>query len=243
MSTEVILIKNAINEGSNNKIIKQDDEILNEFIAEQVESLFLFSGQTPLKDDVLLICREIIKDLQMRYKYLTLKEIEYCFAAGIREQYGEYYGINVKTISKWLRTYYNSDDRREAMQKIVFPEKTAALLPEYKISNGEITVKRWEQFKVHGFVRDANNTAYNYLDSKKLIPFTVQEKNEMMDQAEKELRNEAKTSAKNIFQVGEIIDKIEDEGNEIIKRRAKRIAVNAFFARLVDGKTDLTELL
>jgi hypothetical protein len=250
ITTEIMLINDAIVNGGD-KIMKQDDRVLKLFITEQIQVLFVLAGQTPGKNDVKSLRIEITKDLQTRYKTMTLKEVGHCFASGIRGEYGDYYGINVATINKWLRTYYNSDERKEAMRRIVLPETTTTLLlPEYKISTEEIVIKRWERFKIQGFVRDMRNTAYNYLDSKKLIPFTVQEKNEMMRKAKIELKNEAKDNA-NMLQVGAMLDRIENQENqenqekinEIIKQRAKRIALNAFFARLVNEKKDLTELL
>jgi hypothetical protein len=171
-----------------------------------------------------------------------LKEIEYCFSCGVRGEYGEYFGINVVSISKWLRTYYNSEERRDAQVQNLFPRLPAKTKPtpeELTEMRKKALAKRWLEFCETGSCYDLGNVAYNFLNSKGLISFTGDEKRHMMEWAKKELVNEAKDREPAV-KVGSVIDNITKDH---VVYRAKCIALNVFFERLKNEGKNVNSLI
>jgi hypothetical protein len=240
MTAGIALIRNSL---TGLKIRQQDERTLKSSIAVIVQKLFAIAGQSPEKKDVELICKEICADLQKRYKGMTLSEVDYALNAGVRGEYGEYYGINVVTINKWLRAYYNSDERKEAMRSELFPELT---LPQHVMTEEErrkvkveMAVNAWKKAKNGEYVTDYGNVVYDFLAyDRSMVQFSVEEKNGFMIVAKQELENEAKDNAKTYIPVSYLISRITEKG---IVSRAKRIALNVFFARMIDKNTDLID--
>ncbi|MDR0385607.1 MAG: hypothetical protein LBH60_05980 [Prevotellaceae bacterium] len=210
-----------------------------------VVKLFQLAGQAVDGNDLKVIVKEVAADLHKRYRGMTMEEVEYALNAGVRGDYGEYYGINVVSINKWLKAYYSSDERREAIRSTLFPEK--ALLPEHRLTPDETELARhraalakWQQFKQSQRCGGRVDGIYRYLDGRGLIPFTVEEKHSMVATARKELQREAKEEAGTVRSVELALGRITEDA---VLNRARLIAVNAFFARLVNEGKELKEML
>ena len=61
----------------------------------------------------------IVQEINDEHKDLTIEDIRIAFKYGVRKKYGEYYGINIATISVWLQSYTNIT-KREAMKRLSF---------------------------------------------------------------------------------------------------------------------------
>jgi hypothetical protein len=201
-----------------------------------IYTLFEIAGQTPSEHDANVIVREVGKDLQKKYANLTLDEVDYALNAGVRGEYGEYFGINVVSINKWLRAYYNSEERIEAQRSKIFPE--LALQQQSTLTDREILEIKLEAYdkalslaKGGKYVKDTGNTVYNFLYERGEISFTDAENATFMQQAQTELAAEARIRAKEARTprpVGDFIDKITDE---LVNVRFKRIALNEHLKR------------
>jgi len=237
MTTEIVLIKTAISSGD--RVLKQPDETLKVFISGQVQLVFQIAGQTPEKKDVLFICREVLKDVKTKYKALTLKEIEFAFASGVRGEYGDFYGINVASISKWLKAYYNSPERAEANKAKIFaglPEHTETVRTADDIlaEKQKAYDTAFKLAKAGGYVKHYADYVYDYLDENGEIVFTKEEKDVFMEIAKNELELEMRERARNDRTprpISEYIEQITEKG---VVKRAKRIALNQFFKRLLE---------
>jgi hypothetical protein len=219
--TEVAVIRQARN---SLKIKEETAENIKKFLAVQVQGLFLLSGQEPDKKDVVLITREVYKDLEKKYKGLTLKEIEYIFEQGIRGEYGDNYGINVISINRWLKTYYHSEERKQALKEITFvglPQQTEPTEQEKQAIREKMVEKAFAEFRKNGFTPDHGRVAYKYLDEMGLINFSDEEIKLMKEIAEKELAQEDKDERS----IGAIIREI--TGNRV-ENRTKRIMINKY---------------
>jgi hypothetical protein len=240
MTTEIVLIRDSL---TGLRIGQQDEVTLEAALIAIVGEIFTFAGQNIEPKETKMMCKVISGDLRRRYKGLTLSEVDYALNAGVRGEYGEYYGINVVSVNKWLRAYYNSDERKEAMRSKVFPELA---LPAHVMTKEErrkvkveMTVNAWEKAKNGEYVTDYGNVVYDFLAyDRSMIQFSVEEKNGFMAAAKKELENEAKDNAKTYIPVSYLISRITEKG---IVSRAKRIALNVFFARMIDENTDLID--
>jgi hypothetical protein len=236
MTNEVSLIKPAL---IGLKIRKYDEITIKSSLAVIVEKIFTLAGQNPEKKDIAVICRELASDLRKRYGGMTLAEVDYALNAGVRGDYGEYYGINVVSINKWLKTYYNSDERREAQRSVVFPDlalpqKTVPTKAELCAIETAAYDDALKLAKSGKYVPDRGNVVYDFLDKRGEIHFTDAEKHAFMRQAQSELQSEARREARNAVQsVGYFLDRITTTG---VIMRAKRIALNEHLMRILKNE-------
>ena len=87
-----------------NQIIVRDAEPqkVAENMATLVTRLHLLSGFKYETQDIYVIASELTKDLRKYYKILTFEEINEALEEGIRGSYGEYFGISVVTLNKFI---------------------------------------------------------------------------------------------------------------------------------------------
>jgi hypothetical protein len=233
MSTEIIKITEALNKV---RIKGVSDIEMKSALSMIIWSIFELAGQKPEQKDVNIIVKEASKEIRSKYsKTLTLKEIEFAFRKGVFGDYGDYFGINTVTIMKWLKAYYNSEERREAQRRVMssqlsLEQKTEPTDDEKRKIVIDACTKAWELAKSGEYVKDRGNTVYDFLAYERgIIHFTIEEKKAFMEQAKKELESEARGRSLEAVQTVEFfIEKITANG---IIARAKRIALNAFFTK------------
>lgn len=114
----------------------------------------------------------------------------------------------------------------------------------------EYSLTLFSEFKAKKEVVDLGNAVYDFLDKQKLIPFTAERKREFLAQARVKMVDnidKEMAKAKSQFNRGEIT-KLEYKLSDVLKKdnliipTAKRIALNTFFAELVETETDLKDL-
>lgn len=70
-----------------------------------ITKLFASVGQKPKEEDVLFLATELIRELVISYKFLTMREIRLAFEDGIRRKYGDFYGVNPSTCLQFIEGY------------------------------------------------------------------------------------------------------------------------------------------
>ncbi|MDR1913380.1 MAG: hypothetical protein LBQ68_02705 [Clostridiales bacterium] len=234
MSTEIALIRQSL---IGTKIRECDDATIMESLAVIVAAMFATAGQKPEKKDVKMICREVCKDLKNRYKGLTLDEVKIACDNGVRGDYGDYFGINVVSINKWLKAYYYSEERQRAQREKLFkglPQRTALTADEILQIKVNAYREAYGLAAAGKYVPDLGNLVYNFLDSRGKISFTKEEKLVFVERARAELETEAKERAREALapvRIDSVIARITDTG---IIQRAKRIALNEHFRRILE---------
>jgi len=73
--------------------------------------------------DMYIMAESVADDLYTYFKTLSIKEVGLAIKNGIRGEYGEYMGINVKTIHQFCKAYKESFDRNEAIRKSSMKEE------------------------------------------------------------------------------------------------------------------------
>jgi hypothetical protein len=229
------LVKTAASEL---RVIQQDENALTSALAVIIAGLFVVAGQKANANEIVSMSRILTNDLQTRFKTLTLKEVEYACNAGIRHDYGDYYGINVTSVNVWLKAYIASDEHKN-----VTTQRHQKPLPELPPRSGmtEIELENhakvmFEFYKKYKYVIDAGNLVYNYLDKKELIPFTETEKQHALEIAKREIVLSKKESVKIALSAKDLLKEITPTSAE---KESKRILLNKFFAALVENKIDL----
>lgn len=89
--------------------------ILSAYIAE----VYKFRGQVANPADLVDMAKDLDRRLSgdEQLSLLTIEEIRVAFLHGVTGEYGEYYGVNYVTLSKWVVAYFFSNERIEAIQR------------------------------------------------------------------------------------------------------------------------------
>lgn len=195
----------------------------------------------------------LLEDIIKYFGTLTMSEITQAFRLGTMGEFGEWFGLNNKTYLQWCKGYMGWQKRTEANKKqMVYNaelNKPKELTQDEKdkiIADGVLIV--FEEFKKTGFIYDAGNVTYNYLDSKGLIPFTVDRKKEIVKLAEAQVRIALTDKmAAAISQIERAAFKSElgsiSYKDEKVRTECKRIGLNIFFKELIETGTELKDLL
>lgn len=69
----------------------------------------------PDAKDLGLLTAKLAFDLAEESPNLTLEEVSLCFELGAKGAYGDYMGINLRTLTHWLKAYKQSDARYRAV--------------------------------------------------------------------------------------------------------------------------------
>jgi hypothetical protein len=70
------------------------------------------------KEEIQKLTIQLLNDLQSYFMGIRIGELNLCFSKGIRGDYGEYFGVNVVTFHKWLKSFESDLNRLQALDKI-----------------------------------------------------------------------------------------------------------------------------
>ncbi len=117
------------------------------------------SVEASVQPEVDLTCRELGRRLLESYPTMTLGEVSLALEAGITGEYGKDVRLTIANCLVWLRTYYWSDDRKDAIRELNEEQKResrASRLLEAqtdadkdKAFRGEI-MKQWRFYRENG---------------------------------------------------------------------------------------------
>ncbi|RHU25229.1 hypothetical protein [Parabacteroides sp. TM07-1AC] len=101
-----------------------------------LQTYALVGFKPPSEHDLGLLIAKVATDQQESYPSLTLQEVELCFELGAKGEYGDFMGLNLRTITRWLKTYQTSELRYRAVvererQVLVKQQAMAILLKEF----------------------------------------------------------------------------------------------------------------
>lgn len=223
--------------------------IVYNFLNALVTKVHAIAGQAITELEILdFMVTELKKDVLTRFKGLTLQEVEIALTNGVKGDYGEYYGLNVKSFNKFLNAYTFSEERSKALSSRLTP-----VTPEKQLSSrGTITREEnervaienafytFEEYKRSKQCFDPGNCVYDFLDRLKLIKFTPADKWKFMEEAKKQRETERKFLGKTML-ISDVIEKQQEGG--IIVAYAKKIALKRYFDDLVNNEVELKAIL
>lgn len=113
---------------------------------------YVLLGFSPPKDgDLGILIAKLSADLQESYPSLTLQEVALCFELGAKGEYGDFMGLNLRTITRWLKAYQTSDLRYRAVVEREQAKAQSALPPvsdAYKEERERAFLRRvFEQYR------------------------------------------------------------------------------------------------
>ncbi|MCR8558327.1 hypothetical protein KXD93_11760 [Mucilaginibacter sp. BJC16-A38] len=191
---------------------------------------------------------------------IRLTEIPEAIALGIRGRYGEFYGLSVVTILKFIEQYLLSENRTTIVKERVIddiPKPVPGLQTQFETAkqNALYALQRKKDKKDNSTIATA---VYDFLDRVKLIHFTTAEKQDMMTDAVRELIEELKYKLlisayieraaikKDIEAYTAVITEhsaVNDRLFTLAKMRAKKLALDAFLNGVILDEADLDKMI
>lgn len=196
------------------------------------QTYVLVGFRMPDEKDVALLTAKLATDLRESYPFLTLPELSLCFELGVKGEYGDFMGINLRTLTAWLKAYKVSDLRYRA---VVAREQSRnrKALPTVSEETREASERAFLNSVFHryrdGYPLDCLYPAYVYrrLTERGLICDDAATKWEAM-----RLASAYKPAAGNL--------RMDDETRQaLIRQRAMAICLRRFFDRLIEDGREL----
>jgi|GEM_PF-2526406 len=87
-------------------------------IAKLITNLLVNAGYTDSqnKNVIIHLSNSLYDDMLTRYKHLTLGELKIALNEGVRGNFGDFKGINITTISFWIKSFESSEYRKNSLQ-------------------------------------------------------------------------------------------------------------------------------
>lgn len=100
------------------KAIDLNDKDARVEIATLITNLLVDAGynDSKKKNIIIHLATRVYEDMITRYKHLTLGELKIALNEGVRGNYGEFKGINITTISFWIKSFEASEYRKNSLQ-------------------------------------------------------------------------------------------------------------------------------
>lgn len=146
-------------------------DVLDE-LADVVNMAYSISGQKPDKGNELIIVNELYAKLMETYPHCTMVEVRTAIRNGVYDEYGEYFGLNVKTFVMFIRGYLFSEQRKAA--KAAFEaarrksDKPKEIVPPYW-EDSYWTEERIDQW------RDITENCYRWFCEDSILSGFIQE--------------------------------------------------------------------
>lgn len=247
--------ENQISKALTSPIVRKVEENeLRIVISRAIAKAFADTGQSKETTDIDYLIGTIPFEIKKQVPSIRLDEIPIAINNGIFGHYGKYYGINVLTIISFCQQYLESEERKKEGQKMLQLSEPKEIIPSQEETIKaikEAITKAYQAFLINGNYNDHFNFIYDKLDERKLIPLLSHQKAEIFKKAKESLRKKnnpffanGRDERKEFLRINELIDNNDSiEGNNAIKREAKKIALNEVFSIFKKDKTDILKLL
>ena len=107
-----------------------ESETLTDRLTAIVGQTYLLLGyQTPDSRTLAILVAKIASDLVESYGFMTVEEVSYCFDLGAKGLLGDFAGMNMRTVTRWLKGYKHSDIRYQAIMALRAERMRATLPP------------------------------------------------------------------------------------------------------------------
>ena len=192
---------------------------------------YVLVGFAPPKDtDVALLTTKLAADLQESYPFLTLQELALCFELGAKGEYGDFMGLNLRTFTRWLKSYQTSELRYRAVMER--ERQAQAALPSvsdaYREERERAFLRRvFEQYR-SGYPIERLYPARVYL--------SLQARGIIRDSPE--VKRAAMRQAAGYKPVGNMVIN-EDMRQAMVKQKAMEICLKRFFDEVIEKRETL----
>lgn len=217
---------------------------LQEVVLYNINYAIQYTGTTKNVDVKEFEVVELTKEILNNFRNLRVDEISIAFKNGLNNEYGEFFGLNVKTYVQWIKVYYNSEKRHATIfnkHHIQLPMKTEPTNEELE----KIFIDALEFSKNHfqktGEILDKGNAIFRGLWKRKLLNLNQEQVQQYRDDAYWLLNSELNDSfekAKHehdrgqVTQIKKQIDELESGMSDSVKMIAGNLALKDYFKTL-----------
>ena len=114
VSQKYLIAKNG------NKITELKTGAAIKYIYDVVVQSMINSGNKKDLEDIELItniAETIYQLIVTKYQFITVDEFKMICFNGVTNEYGDYFGINLTTVSNWIKSFINDANRQKAMRE------------------------------------------------------------------------------------------------------------------------------
>jgi len=202
--------------------------------------------------------QRVTEDILRDFTRYTLEEIKLAFYYGVREEMGEYFGLNSSTFYKWLKNfrYELMPPAYKSVEKFLpkpEDEKDKMTEKQFDRSISNTLIEEFLKLKDKGVYTyyDFGNIGYRFLEKFGFINLDNKQKSKLMKKSEEQFRANLIQRNKDLTMRGKSMAKvdlersfkqIEEGSNPTFKNQirigAMRIAVYDFMKNCVENKID-----
>lgn len=211
------------------------------------------TGRSFTKNEMSVLINSLVEEVIRAYGTIRLGEIGLAIHKAAMGEYEKVYSLSLAFFVQSIRTYMSSDKRLHE-GKLLMAKAAAFALPahipspeELEANKKEIVINAFERFKKAKVYQDHGNYIFDALANYGVVNFTEEDKNLLWKQARTNVfryytrptnsideRNERKRVLKELQ---------ENKLHSYFWVEVKKIALNKFFADLVEVDTELSELI
>lgn len=246
----------------NTQLIKETHiDLLKKRISDLLIRLYAITGTEKSKDDHLVNLQSFLCEITTTFKYLTIEDIEKACTHGATGHYGDFHGINCKSLCGFLRVY--KTDLKPQTTNLIAEKSTLTDIEKEEIMENAC-IECFEEYKLK---TDINKGAvslgkrisnlYKYLKTKGLINYDDEKLNEIKEIAKKNILKDTgnrlyKVSAEkklnDINECNDIIKAImQGERNKIadlnLNSEIKKLLVLKAFDEFIKADADIIDYL
>lgn len=192
----------------------------------------IFNGGWATKEDndIVMLINSLMTEVCGRLSGMTDLEVKTAFDQGAKGAYGENHGISPAACLKWLDTYHQHSNRKQAQEQLA---KLIQSPPRQPLTREEKQIfinDAFQKYCFHDAYKDYGNLVYNWLDEEGLITYTAAEKRDFLEAGRKLIYNRLNDykSLDEKRQNDKKITELMDNDNEPIAE-GKRLALLDFF--------------
>lgn len=192
---------------------------------------------------------DVLKELKQNYKALTLSEVSIAIESGSLGKYGEFYGVNSRSVVQWVR-HYKENVRNEAMKvksNIKLKLKEARKMEEAKqimkkfhaeivnfYNTGDIGMT--PKFAVYKYLTE--NLGHDILPREKKLEIWEQAKEMRLKEFQREKEDAMKKGDRN--GVTQLKALISDPPTDYLKSKAQELALAPLLEEMKKQKIELS---
>jgi hypothetical protein len=131
----------------------KSETITEQHLGDMVDMLsqtYFTAGQKIDTQDLVAISGSLYDEVKTYFPFLKIGELKIALQAGVRGSYGEYYGLNIKSIYGWIKAYQVSEVRASKLKQLKAKSAPA------KVDKEKIRAEYWQH--VLGQVRKFKET-------------------------------------------------------------------------------------
>jgi hypothetical protein len=89
-----------------------------EDVADMLSQTYFTAGQKIDTPDLVALAGALYAEVKEYFPFLKIGELRIALQAGVRGSYGEYYGLNIKSIHGWIKAYQVSEVRSQKLREL-----------------------------------------------------------------------------------------------------------------------------